>query len=131
MQLNWNPPRINAKVAHYSWGDSEVNYAPKVHEGEVRRDGTEMPARPWVDAAVQEFDAEQAFQEGYLVARGDISQAFNATAEALSELFQYMIEDERWEWDRPTLRSNGAIVTSPRDIVDTGALKRSQRMEIE
>lgn len=30
-----------------------------------------------------------------------------------------------WDWPRTTLRSNGRLVSSPRDIVDTGALKRS------
>lgn len=40
--------------------------------------------------------------------------------------FQESIVNQRYEWPNVTLRSNGQVVSSPRNIVDTGQLKLSQ-----
>ena len=34
----------------------------------------------------------------------------------------------KWSWPRKTLRKNGMLVDSPRDIIDTGRLLNSQEM---
>jgi len=40
--------------------------------------------------------------------------------------FQESIEAQKFEWPNVTIRKNGQVVTSPRNIVDTGAFKASQ-----
>lgn len=45
--------------------------------------------------------------------------------------FREEIEAVKWNWPRETKRKNGQTVGSPRDIVDTGALRNSQRRENE
>lgn len=39
--------------------------------------------------------------------------------------FQAAIGSKVWQWPRPTVRSNGRAVNSPRTIVDTGLLRQS------
>lgn len=39
--------------------------------------------------------------------------------------FQDAIGSKVWQWPRQTVRSNGRAVGSPRNIVDTGALRQS------
>jgi len=51
-----------------------------------------------------------------------ISKAFDVVVDAQEKAFNDAIVDEIWEWTRPTDRSNGETVTSPRDIVDSGEL---------
>ena len=51
-----------------------------------------------------------------------INQAFDVTVEAQGEAFQDAIASDIWEWPRETLRQNGDLVKSPRDIYDTGEL---------
>lgn len=38
------------------------------------------------------------------------------------EASQYNLRSNIWEWPRPTKRRNGSVVSSPRDIVDSGFL---------
>jgi len=40
--------------------------------------------------------------------------------------FQESITQQKFEWPQVTIRKNGQVVTSPRNIVDTGAFKLSQ-----
>ena len=40
--------------------------------------------------------------------------------------FQDSIVQQRYDWPQITIRSNGQVVTSPRNIVDSGAFKLSQ-----
>lgn len=51
-----------------------------------------------------------------------INRAFDVTVEAQGEAFQNAIASDHWEWPRETLRQNGDLVKSPRDIYDTGEL---------
>ena len=44
--------------------------------------------------------------------------------------FQKSIEDQKFEWPNVTIRKNGQVVTSPRNIIDTGAFKLSQQREM-
>lgn len=41
--------------------------------------------------------------------------------------FQDSIVQQRYDWPQITIRQNGQVVTSPRNIVDTGAFKLSQQ----
>lgn len=46
---------------------------------------------------------------------------------ALDQQLKEEIKTEQFSWPGQTRRRNGSTVTSPRDIVDTGAFLRSQR----
>lgn len=48
----------------------------------------------------------------------------------LNGRFQTAIGSKVWGWPRPTVRSNGRSVSSPRTIVDTGALRQSNLLSI-
>ena len=47
---------------------------------------------------------------------------------SLSEALQKSIKASVWAWPNKTLRQNGSMVGSPRDIYDTGGLSRSQKL---
>lgn len=55
-----------------------------------------------------------------------VNAAFVATVQGFANTCQEHITDERWDWPRETVRSDGSIVGSPRDAVDTGRLRDSQ-----
>ena len=54
-----------------------------------------------------------------------IQVGFLDTNDEVNELIKVETEDEKWAWSRTTRRKNGEIVTSPRNIVDTGAFLQS------
>lgn len=56
-------------------------------------------------------------------------EALEVVVRDLASAFQNLIEANVYDWPNTTQRQNGSVVTSPRDIVDTGAFKRSQRLE--
>jgi hypothetical protein len=58
---------------------------------------------------------------------GAIDKAFKATVNQYAESCQDAIEAPIWDWDGYTLRKNGDLVGSPRDIVDEGELRDSQQ----
>ncbi|MBN3875197.1 hypothetical protein [Nostoc sp. JL23] len=51
-----------------------------------------------------------------------INKAFDVAVDALADSFQNVIASDIWKWPRETLRQNGDLVSSPRDIYDTGEL---------
>jgi hypothetical protein len=60
---------------------------------------------------------------------GILSAVDRAWSEELDEIEVAMVEaisSDRYVWPNATIRQNGPIVTSPRDIVDTGGLRDSQ-----
>jgi hypothetical protein len=57
-----------------------------------------------------------------------IEAALAQTNQELAIEAQARIKEKRWDWDRVTRRRSGAIVFTPRDIFDTGALYRSIRL---
>lgn len=59
-----------------------------------------------------------------------IQQALTRTIDAVAQTADQAMTDERWQWDGYTVRRNGQVVGSPRDIVDTGELYRSRTMPI-
>lgn len=53
---------------------------------------------------------------------------FKEDAKKLDEAFTDSFNKAVWSWPQETKRKNGTTVGSPRDIVDTGATRDSQRM---
>lgn len=133
MPLEWNISNIKNHLAKFI---SEPDYSYDVHEGGVERpDGTLTPARPWMDAAVANTDLPRTFASAFAANDLDLNEAigsaFRDTADALHEQIKFEILDEKWEWDRATVRSDGSVAGSPRDIYDTGNLLRGQILEVD
>ena len=55
-----------------------------------------------------------------------VDRTWEEMGELIADANTQAIESKIYGWGNSTMRSNGEIVTSPRDIVDTGALKDSQ-----
>lgn len=58
-----------------------------------------------------------------------LMESLEAVVRDLEGAFQSLIEANIYDWPNTTQRQNGSAVSSPRDIVDTGEFKRSQRLE--
>ena len=58
-----------------------------------------------------------------------VPQILTSYGTVLDRQFKEEIKAPQFFWPNPTKRRNGTIVTSPRDIVDTGAFLASQRRE--
>ena len=54
-------------------------------------------------------------------------KTFSELVPELDRQFTEEIQTVEWEWPRKTKRKNGTTVNTPRDIVDTGDLMRSQQ----
>ena len=54
LNIEW----ISPTEAIYHW---DVDYAIYVHQGAVLNNGTELPARPWIFAAMGEYDLFEEF----------------------------------------------------------------------
>jgi hypothetical protein len=59
------------------------------------------------------------------VPNAQINQAFENACRQFGEEHQNAISSKSYSWGRTTKRKNKSIAGSPRDIVDTGALKKS------
>lgn len=57
------------------------------------------------------------------------TEAFGEMVTEFAQEINFQIKDTKWNWPRETVRKNGSVVGSPRDIVDTGELKNSQFIE--
>lgn len=125
---NWKSIKIPRKLtATHAWA---APHAVIVHEGATFSNGTENPARPWVGAAINEYDFLSEYADGFNQGE-DFKQAFMAMSEGFGEACQANLEDVRWQWPRTTVRKSGDVVASPRDIVDTGELKNSYEVQYE
>lgn len=60
---------------------------------------------------------------------GAFGRVFERAMDWANEDFRREIEAVKWRWPRKTRRSDGSFVESPRDIVDTGGLRDSQKRE--
>jgi hypothetical protein len=134
MKAIWNKNiNISPKTATYTWS---ANYAPIVHEGGTRKDGSDLPARPWVWRTVglngqeRRYDIVQDFNDKIRTANS-FDELFEDIATELNSEFRKTIEAEIFAWDATTKRKNSSTVTSPRDIVDLGNLRNSQSMSIQ
>ena len=56
-------------------------------------------------------------------------ESFDEMVGEFAQEINFQIEDTKWDWPRETVRKNGSVVGSPRDIVDKGDLKNSQFIE--
>ena len=56
-------------------------------------------------------------------------ESFDEMVGEFAQEINFQIEDTKWDWPRETVRKNGTVVGSPRDIVDKGDLKNSQFIE--
>jgi len=54
-----------------------------------------------------------------------VNRAFDRLVDRFEDLQTEQIEAIRWRWFHSTRRTSGQVVNSPRDIVDTGALRDS------
>lgn len=60
-----------------------------------------------------------------------LSTALENAAQKYDEQFRGAIEANVYAWPRRTIRSSGQEVGSPRDIVDTGQLRDSQKYRVD
>ena len=134
MKAIWNKNiNISSKTATYTWS---ANYAPIVHEGGTRKDGSDLPARPWVWRTVglngqeRRYDIVQDFNDKIRTANS-FDELFEDIANKLDSEFRKTIEAKIFAWDATTKRKNSSTVTSPRDIVDLEILRDSQSMSIQ
>ena len=71
-----------------------------------------------------DFNAEVYFADQY---RNSIAKAFRATAQQANNEIKTLIKSPIWDWPRETIRAKGQVARSPRDIVDTRNLLKSQQ----
>lgn len=62
---------------------------------------------------------------------GAFGRVFQRAMDWAEQDFKNEIEAIKWKWPNKTIRSNGQEANSPRDIVDTGGLRDSQKRENE
>ena len=60
---------------------------------------------------------------------GALGGIFTKAMDWAEDDFRREIEAEKWGWPRETKRRSGPTVGSPRDIVDLGGLRNSQKRE--
>ena len=58
-----------------------------------------------------------------------IDNAFAATVQDVATAAQKALSAKRWRWSGATVRRSGEIAGSPRNIIDTGVLYRSQQVK--
>lgn len=119
------PSQSADQTALYSWN---VRYAAVRHNGATLKNGTVMPAAPWTERAVEAFSIEDTFAA--LLDRGEtLEGAFKKTAALLGAEFTKAISSQLYSWPRDTVRATGELAGSPRNIVDRGGLRASQKLE--
>jgi hypothetical protein len=64
-----------------------------------------------------------------LAIRRPLERALASYADELSQRFRELIESPIFAWPNVTRRRNGQTVATPRDIVDRGDFRDSQRLE--
>ena len=119
-KLNWNDCTIEPQSALFGWATDK---AVSVHEGQLLENGRFLPARRWTDVGLFECDPKESFIEHF---EDSPVEAFRQMANELNDAFTSAIESPLYSWPNATLRSNGVLATSPRNIVDTGELQNSQ-----
>ena len=131
-KLNWNPPKPPTRTtATYTWNpqsDDGFHYAALVRNGGTLRSGTRIPPRKWDEYALGKVDLANTFADSFRRS-DDLQRAFRDTAQTYNREMQKAIASRIWDWPRRTVRKSGEVVGSPRDIVDTGNLLDSQKLE--
>jgi hypothetical protein len=72
-----------------------------------------------LDSSGARARAEAAARRATQVVMGELSAAFQQSFTAVA-----------WNWPRQTVRSNGSIVGSPRNTIDTALLRQSHRWQM-
>ncbi|MFZ9656222.1 MAG: hypothetical protein ACO29V_11270 [Limnohabitans sp.] len=62
---------------------------------------------------------------------GKADRIVKAYAPIIGEQLKAEINKAQFDWPNPTRRKNGRVVSSPRNIVDTGAFVNSQALELQ
>jgi len=57
-----------------------------------------------------------------------VKESWDPVIQAVSRQLDKEMESEQWDWPRETVRSDGRVVFSPRDIIDRGDLKESKEV---
>jgi hypothetical protein len=129
MRLKFNPPRITTTTAIYTWSAEHAEY---VHNGALYSGSdaaTDTPeiivARPWTEEAIARSNLPAMVKRHY---RGNISQAFEAAAEDLGNVFGDVIENHVWDIP-PGGRKKFKDAPTWETIDDSGELKDSQSLE--
>lgn len=60
-----------------------------------------------------------------------IEKVFEQVARDYAIAQVYELEEDKWAWNRVTVRRNGTVVFTPRNIVDTGDLRNSLSLKIQ
>lgn len=131
MAIDYSKLKQLDRKAVYQWGGAQAPYAPLVCLGYVSRSGKQMPARDWTESAVKDLDVATVFARAYQNNGGNLEAALEETAKQLSEQFQKEFDDSKWDWPTVTKRRSGEVVGSPRNIIDSQALKDSQSLSFE
>ena len=132
VKLTWNPPKLeNLRITH-AW---TKDYAALTHEGGYNKEGHYIQPRQWTDATLAEVDFAEMVAAGFSAAPlspdgfvAEMRKNFLEANEALALGFDAKMLDEIWEWDGLTVRQDGSVVGSPRDIYSTGSLMGSRIM---
>lgn len=80
-----------------------------------------------LEVDVESFESGTQPRELRRIVGKALHEALKDTAKKLDAEFQDQITSVKWDWPRKTRRKNGRTVNSPRDIVDLGNLRDSQR----
>lgn len=128
MKIEWNDLQIPKEaISTYEWA---ADYAADVYYGEIEKSGRVKPGRPWVEVALTDVDIVGEIAAAFEAGRS-LGDAFRIGAHILDGALKDAIEAPVYRWPRITRRSTGEVVTSPRNIVDTGELRDSQSMLVE
>jgi hypothetical protein len=131
MRVSWNNLNIPQEMTtSYRWGDEEVDYAADIFFGDDSTPRGEQPGRDWIEPALQAVQPVEFFASA---CGPDLQfvRGFHTLSLALFDAFEDAITGDNFAWPRRTRRSDGRVVDSPRNIVDTGAFQDSQSMSIE
>jgi hypothetical protein len=72
------------------------------------------------------------YKSGISRLEAEWGRAFRATTRDLKAHYRLEFDQDIYAWPRNTRRSSGRVVGSPRDIIDTGALRDSmQRVDVD
>lgn len=136
MKTNWSDINIpRSRTAILSWHKDypqKSSYAAITHEGGTTHNGVGIPSRPWVSDTISSFTGNK-FNESrdyHIMISHDIEDWFDAIAFDFGQACQTQMEQEVYEWGRITIRENGELVSSPRNIIDMGNLRDSYQIEI-
>ena len=117
MKLTWNNKAFQKpKTVTYVW---RTEYAADVHSDP-------LTGRPWVYRTVQQYTDVVSLMQNRLNSTGNVTRAFEDTGHDLSRSFTRVMSLPVFYYPGITQRTNGEVVGSPRNIIDTKELIESQ-----